>query len=174
MANVHSYSLSDNSFSPQHRRICCLFLLRTHSHILPLAKLGTSKTQQNKPEMCTCTHRAPTKHKDLPLKVLDMLALRTSYKPNTCTIKKYIFFLLSHSKAPNYWPPVKMCNAWAVMQDHTQLRPQSWGELFRIQPGHSSQRWGITPKSASHVKASETWSAFTGPSILPVLWLRKI
>lgn len=85
------------------------------------------------------THRSSSKYK-----VLDMLALRTSYKSNTCTIKNYIFFLLSHSKAHSYWPHVKICNAWAVMQDHTQLRAPEllcWGELFRVQT--SSQLPGV-------------------------------
>lgn len=70
-------------------------------------------------------HRATTKRTHTKYKVLDMLALRTSYKSNTCTVKNYIFFLLSHSKTPNYWALVKIYNAWAVMQDHIQL--------FRIQ-----------------------------------------
>lgn len=134
MANLHSYSLSDNSFSPQHGRICCLFVLRTYSHILPLAKLGTSKTQQNKPEILTCTHRSSSKYK-----VLDMLPLRTSYKSNTCTIKNYVFFLLSHGKAHNYWPHVKICHAWAVMQDHTQLRPPELGQALAALLGWVAQ-----------------------------------
>lgn len=128
-------------------------------------------------------HRATTKRTHTKYKVFDMLALRTSYKSNTCTVKNYIFFLLSHSKTPNYWALVKIYNAWAVMQDHIQLRPPELGQALPAFLGWAVQDPNqlTAPrgeeqlqKSAAHVKTSETWSAYTGPSILPVLWLRRI
>lgn len=113
-------------FSPAWR-ICCLFVPRTFSYsscgkawyLKDTAKQSRNlhvHTQSNNK-----THSSSSKYK-----ALDTLALQTSYKSNTCTIENDIFFLLSHSKAPNYWPPVKIRNAWAVMQHHTQLRPPVW------------------------------------------------
>lgn len=89
-------------FSPAWR-ICCLFVPRTFSYsscgkawyLKDTAKQSRNlhvHTQSNNK-----THSSSSKYK-----ALDTLALQTSYKSNTCSIENDIFFLLSHSKAPNY------------------------------------------------------------------------
>lgn len=161
-------------FSPAWRHLLS-FALRTYSHVLSLAKLGTLKTQQNQPEIRICTHWATTNHTTLLLK--DVLALRARYKSNPWTIKKIIFFFSCHiikyiAIIDHVWKyaitgqSCRITHVWDKMSARSWCRhlPLCWGELCHCrlwsETVHSPRRWWTASESASHVKASKTCGPF--------------